>query len=187
MILLLGMIVDGPKSVAVFGLERSAVHARRGSELSGFRVDDIRDKGVYLKRGGTLFFVRPGDTISEQIVPEIKIVSGLERLGDRLQVTTQLRDYVAKDGVLAIMNQAASEPVSEDGEQIGYRLLEIDKGSAFDLAGFKDGDVVTHIDGQPLATPFTALKLLLKIKEAESFTYRFRRGVATQTVKVEVR
>lgn len=180
MIILLGTIEAGRDSVALFGTDDDSVARRKGAEVSGFVVGDITRRGVVLHKDGKFWVVRPGDQVGED-TQTVKITQGLERDGETLRVSGLLRDYVTKDGLLAVLNQACSEKVEG-----GYRLFEIDKGSAFDLAGFRNGDVVTSIDGVELSNPLTAMRMLVKIKDAEKFDYTVVSGGREKTIQVEV-
>lgn len=180
-LLLLGTIDAGPDSVALFGADGEAKAFRSGSYVSGFKVGEITRRGVVLHKEGKFWVVRPGDTVEDVIQTKVQITQGIEYDGNLIRVSSMLRDFVTKDGLVSVLNQACSEKVDQ-----GYRIFEIDKGSAFDLAGFKDNDIVTSIDGVELTSPFTALKMLLRIKESDSFSYTRIRAGKPETMSVEV-
>lgn len=99
--------------------------------------------------------------------------------GHSIILTEEARDHIAGDGLLTILYQAASTPMlTIDGDIYGFRLTDIDQGSIFDLAGLKDGDIVTHIDGEALFSPERALDLLRYVKGQPSFTYQVKRPAA---------
>lgn len=178
---LVGLIETGnpETAVAVFGAPDGTVCLRQGQFLGGYRVAAIRDGGALLTRVDRAFFLKPGQGIEDGAV---QITTGLERRGDQLVVSESLRDFVAKDGLLDILMQAAAVPV--DG---GYQLLEIDRGSVYDLAGLKDGDVVHEVDGIELTGPLVAIKALSQLKSADQFSFRFSRDGRDQTMRVVVR
>lgn len=75
-------------------------------------------------------------------------------------------------GLATILMQAASEVVYDDyGETVGYRLLDIDKGSIFDLVGIENGDTVTHIYGIQIDSPLTAIQVLRIARNLTNITY----------------
>lgn len=173
-------------SVAVFGADKTIL-IRPGHTVSGFTLEEIRARSVVLSRKGELYEVRAGDAFG----PEEPLVrQGIEHREGEIRVTTALRDYIAKDGLATVLMQAASEQVTENGEVVGYRLLDIDAGSVFDLAGIYNGDIVTEIDGVRADSPFVVIRMLMYIKERDDFTYAVRRGGSggkTVTTRVVVR
>jgi membrane-associated protease RseP (regulator of RpoE activity) len=186
LIVLLGTIEAGPDSVALFGMKSDlldlSVARRKGADIGGYRVKDVAHRGVVLAKDGKIWILRPGDLLDgiESGGP-IKIKAGMEREGSTIRVSKILHDYVTRDGLLSILNQAASEKVEG-----GYRIFDIDPGSAFDLAGFKDGDIVSAIDGVELTNPFTAMKMLVRAKDASKFSFTVVRRGREETVDVEV-
>lgn len=94
-----------------------------------------------------------------------------------ITITQAAHDHIADEGLLAVLNQAASKPVFEDGNLVGFSLFEIDADSVFDLAGIIDGDLVTHIDDEALTDPSYAVELLRYVKTQPSFSYTIRHCV----------
>lgn len=189
MILLLGTIAAGPNSVALFALGDLTAARRQGEQVSFFTVTDIDRSGVTLRHGDNIYFIRPGDDIqdSDGSSKQLTITTGIEHRGSLLRVTSALREFVTKDGLLPILNQAASKPVNDiAGNQIGYKIFDIDKGSAYDLAGIENGDIITAIDGTELTNPLNAIKALHRIKDADKFSFTYARGGQDRTINVEV-
>lgn len=186
MILLLGTISNGPNSVAVFGLGDSTVVKKKGETVAYFGVGTIERTGVMLRYAKRIYLVRPGDQVDGGDLLPITITTGVETRGNTLRLTSSLREYVTKDGLMAVLMQAASAPERRHGEQIGYRIYEIDAGSIFDLTGLKNNDVVTHIDDVGLTDPVTAMKALMAIKVADKFSFRFIRSGVIEHRTVEV-
>lgn len=101
---------------------------------------------------------------------------GVEVHGLDITISQAAHDHIAGDGLLKILDQAASEPAYNGlGDILGFRLFEIDAGSVFDIVGLKDGDVVTHIDDERLYSPQRAIDLLRYVCGEERFTYQVLR------------
>lgn len=99
--------------------------------------------------------------------------------GHAILISEQARDHIAGDGLMKILYQAASEPArDEDGDIIGWRLTDIETGSIYDVAGLRDGDIVTHIDDEALSDPHRAVELLRYVKGEPQFSYTVRRPVS---------
>lgn len=93
-----------------------------------------------------------------------------------VKVTPEEHERIVDADLADVLMQAASEQVfDEDGDPVGFRLFEIDKGSPYDLAGLRDGDVVTHVNDVALQTPELAVQMLRAVQSEESFTYTLRR------------
>lgn len=84
-----------------------------------------------------------------------------------------------------ILMQAAATPVyDKDGDMVGYELTDIDKGSAFDIGGLKDGDVVLQIADVPLTTPQVALDMLKYVRSQQDFTYLVTHGRSLKNPRI---
>ncbi|MBP9709053.1 MAG: PDZ domain-containing protein [Oligoflexales bacterium] len=86
----------------------------------------------------------------------------------------------------AILMQASAVPFMENGQIIGFQLLEIDPDSIFDKAGIQDGDVITSINGQPLRDAASAIKLLNSLKGESNIEFETFRGGTFSSSKLNV-
>jgi hypothetical protein len=94
-----------------------------------------------------------------------------------IRVQEVAREHIAGDGLLAVLNQAASRQVFDpSGEPLGFELYDFDRGSVFETVGLREHDVVTHLDGNPLTDPRRAVDLLRYVRELDDFTVTIRRG-----------
>lgn len=186
MILLLGAIIAGVDSVALFGIGDRSIARKLGQEIDGFYVGSIEPKGVILYHESKAYILRAGDELDIGSAA-VTITTGIERRGDTIVITESLREYILKDGLISILNQAASEPVyDEEGKQIGYRLFEIDGGSAYEIAGLRDNDVILDINGVDLTTPFVAMKSMLSVRNMDRFSFRYMRYGMVNTATIEI-
>ena len=72
-----------------------------------------------------------------------------------------------------------------DGQAVGMKLFGIRAKSPFAVLGFKNGDTVMAIDGQPITTPDEALKIYAGLKNAKKVEVTIER--AGQTSKIVYR
>lgn len=181
---LLGLIeAGGGKGVAVFGSDQVI---QVGETIRGYKLESVGYRGVFLSRGAQRFWLKTGEAVDETM--PLVITDGIEHKDGIITVSTMLRDYVAKEGLLTIMMQAASMPEKDgDGNTIGYRLLEIDAGSIYELAGMQNHDVLLEIDEVPIRDPLTALRMLNAIKDKDQFTFKYRRAGEDLKTKVVVK
>lgn len=102
-----------------------------------------------------------------------------EAKGDRWECTI---DRAFIDHVLAnpalLAKQARVVPSLRDGETRGYRLYGIRPGTLPKLLSFKNGDMITAVNGTPLDSIDAAMELYTKLRKAKSFEIEIeRKGV----------
>lgn len=98
--------------------------------------------------------------------------------GDTVEITESAARHIKGEGLSAILMQAAATPIFKGGEQIGYRLTDMDPGSVFETVGIQDGDLVLEIDGMPLSDPRRSVEILRYAKTLDAFDVLLvRRGV----------
>lgn len=105
-----------------------------------------------------------------------------------LFITSAARDHIVQTGIFTILDQASSAPVVDrDGDQIGYRLDDIEPGSIFETIGIMDRDIVTHIDDVRLVDPKMAIDMLRYVKGEDDFTFTVRRQGHVLKFRVRVK
>ena len=179
-IIFLGAIVSPTKPIAVVGTVDGTKHITIGEEASGYTLDAVRYGRAYFSKDNNQIVLYPGQTPATSIESSpIEIIDGIDVKDTRIRLTTSLRNYFSeKEGLLTIMMQAGAQAVMQDGEIIGFRLLEIDRGSIYDIIGLKDRDVILSIDGIPITGALMAIKLLHSIRRADDFSFtRLRNGI----------
>ncbi len=106
---------------------------------------------------------------------------------NRIEITQAAHDDIVGASLIRIMYEAASTPVYDfDGNQIGYRLTDIEPDSVYETAGLRNGDIVLEIDGVPLLDPKTAVEILRYVKAEPRFTYKVLRGAVTTEFTVSI-
>ncbi|MBF0441816.1 MAG: PDZ domain-containing protein, partial [Oligoflexales bacterium] len=111
---------------------------------------------------------------------------GFERVGGNVKVTTSYKDSLINDKLSQVLMQAATEPFVKDGKIIGFSLWDIEKNSIFEKMGLINGDVVTHINNQPLNDAGIAIRTLNQLKNTTNAVITYIRGGKEQTLNVEV-
>ena len=86
-----------------------------------------------------------------------------------------------------IMMQASAEPVlNADGSILGFLLDQIDPGSLYEKMGFRNGDIITEIDGMQLDSPSSALSVLQSLRNKTDVDYKFRRQGSEFPVSINI-
>ncbi|MGV3513248.1 MAG: type II secretion system protein N [Novosphingobium sp.] len=78
--------------------------------------------------------------------------------------------------VAALRSGVNFGPRAEGGKVVGVEVLSSGDGSAFRAAGFQPGDVITAVDGKPIASAADAAALSGAIRAGTSVAVTVRRG-----------
>ncbi len=98
------------------------------------------------------------------------------RLGSKIYRATEthwvpravVRKVYADPSLLAMYGDFA--PVRECGGLVGYRLVDTMKHGLFRKLGFKDGDLITAVDGQPIRSLSDAAEAAVDVEHADQLT-----------------
>ena len=96
-------------------------------------------------------------------------VSNLPEVDSESDNITLKRSDISKytDNISEILRQARMVPNKGPGGEInGFRFVSIQKGSVYEkLLGFKRGDVIKEVNGQPVNSPSRAMELYNAMKD----------------------
>ncbi len=169
---------------------------REGTEFGkDCSIEGVMRDSVRMKIKGRTFTVRVGETSqyaqrsSAQALagPSANFgTGGFERNGDTVHLSSTLRDHILEKELSKILMQAAAVPHYQNGQLVGFRLWDIDKESIFEKAGFKDGDIVTKIDGKPLNDLQITIRLLTSLKTTNQAQFGFIRDGIDRNLNIVV-
>jgi general secretion pathway protein C len=156
-----------------------------GREVS---VLKITSKSVHVKTSaGTIVLGVGGD--SATTYGKVKIANTspeIEIKGETIKISESYRDHIVKNDLAKVLMQAAAVP-QFNGEQLnGFKLWDIEPGSIYEQVGFKNGDVVTAIDGQELSDVGSTIKLLQALKNESNTSVTLKRSGQTLEMKIQV-
>lgn len=162
-----------------------------GQSIDGMQIKRISRDFVFFKIGDRIEKVRVGENVEGALSDSAPAVSGFdgagfEKQGNRVVMTSALREHLVKSELGKILMQAAAVPYFADGELRGFRFWEIDKGSVFDQVGLKDGDIITIVNGQPLTDVANTLKLLNALKQEPRVDVTYLRDGVEQSLEIVV-
>ncbi len=168
---------------------------KAGQEISPqFSIEKIEQKTVTFLFQSKRYNLSVGDdaprelnnAAREAIASNLQSAQGIEKSGDTLKITRALKDNLSGENLNKVLMQAAALPHIQNGRLIGFQLLEIDSGSIFDVAGFKNGDIITAINDQPINDAALAIKALNALKTASTATFGYLRGNAQLQLVVQI-
>ena len=171
---------------------------KEGSQVNNrIKVNRVFRKIVEFKIRNELFQMSVGDNSARKFDPSpspspsapannLAGVEGMEKDGNTLIVNRDLKDSLVKENLSKILMQAATVPYTENGRLVGFKLLEIDKGSIYDMAGLKNGDIVTHINELPIVDAGRAIKALSSLKTADTASFGFLRKRKAHELMIKI-
>lgn len=159
---------------------------RQGDEVEGAQIVRIEPRRVVLRRNGqneslSLKLQKlerlPVDAHAES--PAVPAARVLAVSGDRLR--SQLTDLPA------LLRQASTAPHEVNGEQMGFRVLQIENGSVFEELGLKADDVLRSVNGIDVRNSKDALLAYHKLRKADSFRLDLLRDGEQLTINYSIR
>jgi len=87
-----------------------------------------------------------------------------------------------------LMKQVRAVPMSEGGEQIGFKLFGVRKNTAPRMVGLETGDVLVAVNGIRLTSTASDLESALtdEVRHAKTLKVEFRRGGEAKTLEVSL-
>lgn len=171
------------RSVALLGNIEPSKVLRIGQFEGDLQLAFVNRKYVDFRRKGELVRIMVGDGLPE-LRPEIESHdTPMGRL--TLMSETYKDDQLSAISIGRSLMQAGVEPI-QHGDSIYYRIRFIEPGSIFDVIGLQNEDLITSINGQKLSEPGSAIKTLVILKTADSWSIEVLRGVNVITLRVLV-
>jgi len=86
-----------------------------------------------------------------------------------------------------LLSEMRATPHRENGKTNGFALSEIEPGSVFEEMGLKDGDIVTHVGGQPLSSATEAMRMIPLLRTRDSIRVKVIRDGSPLTLRYDIR
>lgn len=193
--LVLGVIASLDENQGVALLKNvdggEAFAAKVGQEIAReAKIFRITREFVYLQINGRLDKVKVGEQLdterggaSDVPGPE---TSSIERNGNTVRVSAAYREHIVKDQLSKVLMQAAAVPYYSNGALVGFRLWDIDPESIYEQTGFKNGDIVTSINGQDLTDVGMTVRLLQTLRNETKVTVGITRYGLPQKIDISI-
>ena len=112
---------------------------------------------------------------------------GFERKGNAIKLTEEYkRNLLSPDNFSKVLQDAKAEP-NRVGEQLqGFRLTRIRENSAYEKAGFQNGDIIEEINGIPLRDAGGAIRLLNQVRNEKEIEVRLNRNGQVSNMAIQV-
>jgi len=177
-------------AISVPGPDVDAAETRRllrsAIEASGFTIDRD-DTGERVTPARDILFLgcRSKRQLAQPSSRELQALEGSVRLvGEREREMP--RDLFVKLGLLSRTspNQERVVPYYRDGAMLGVKVYTPGGNRGIlEILGFEDGDVITHVAGQPLLAPSSAIRIPT---DPDKFVVRVLRGGVAMDLQYEL-
>lgn len=149
-------------------------------------VNKIARDFVDFKIHGRIERARVGEDLVSDPTQTTANVSGIERHGNKVVISAQLREQIVRRDLGKVLMQAAAVPYYMNGELRGFSLWDIDQGSVYELAGFKNGDIVVAINGSDIVDVGSAIRTLHSLRDESEASVRVLRNGSEETILIAV-
>ena len=184
---LIGTITAGEDSLALIKVGTKVGVFQLNEQLApGLVVSKIERKLVVLqdhgarrelplkqRKGAKAQIVRQSDTAATN--------QGIVAVdGSRWQVSKAVIDN-ARANLNSLLQTARMVPQIKNGKTIGFKLVEIEKGSLLENIGLRVGDLIVEINQVKLNSPEKALQIFQQVREANNISLGLIRNGKSET------
>ena len=183
---LIGTVVGAPSDTYAI------IREKKGKkEQNLYRVGDSI-KGAVIKkilRGKVILRVGSQDQVlSMEEVTRSSAVSSSSSPISKGSIKTisraQIRDSMRN--LNRLMSQIHVRPYFSKGRQGGFVITSLRRGSIFERLGFRRGDVVRAVDGNPIRRPDDVINLYEKLRSASEVSIQVLRGGREQELRFRI-
>ncbi|NNE38360.1 MAG: type II secretion system protein GspC [Gammaproteobacteria bacterium] len=145
-------------------------------EIEGARIVGIEPGRVVLNHNGkdeALYLTIPKVAVdqnkSTSKTGNVSEKNGIRKINDTQRVMSQQTLRQQLNNLPALLRQAKAVPYSENGENVGFKVVEISSGSIFEDLGVQKEDIIQSVNGRPLKSAEDALNAYRRLRTSKSF------------------
>jgi len=184
---LIGTVVAGDDSLALIKLGPKVGLFQLDEELvPGVVVSEIGRKLVVLMDHGVRreLPLKQSKGASAQLVRQRNPAAtkqGIVAVDEsRWQISKAVADN-ARANLNSLLQTARMIPQVKNGQTIGFKLVEMEKGSLLELIGLRVGDLIVEINQVKLNSPEKALQIFQQVREANNISLGLMRNGQPET------
>lgn len=172
---LIGTVVAGEDSLALIQIGSKAGVFHLEDELApGIVVMDIARQMVVLRDRG----VRRELVLKKQLEPQAKRIrqgqgpprQGVVAMGENRWRVSAATAQAARANLNKLLQSARMIPQVQNGQTIGFKLVELERGSLLEQVGLRVGDILVEINQVELNSPEKALQIFQQVREANNIS-----------------
>lgn len=196
-LILKGILADrtSDKKFALIALEGEDENIYRiGERVLGAELIHIDSRRVILRRNGvyeslTLKTIESQTLAATNVqsASNIKLSNGSNQINNKNQrtVSKTVLDQHLND-LPQLLKQAKTVPYTNNGQQAGFRVVEINESSLFNQLGLKRNDIIQAVNGISINNTKEALQAYQELKNAKAFQVDILRGGHDFTINYSI-
>ena len=177
-----------------------AIIAESGSEQKVYRTGDRVPGGAKILRIEPRRVILRHNGVTEALkleVQELKggdirsaggggAAGGIQRVDDHhRQVDSNLVQKKLQD-LPSLLRQAKAVPHRKNGQNAGFRIVNIQSGSVYEDLGLKEGDVIKGVNGRSIRSPSQAMEAYRELRSSQRFEVQVVRDGSPVTLTYSV-
>jgi general secretion pathway protein C len=186
-LVLIGTVVAGDGSLALLRVGRKVAVYRLNDELAaGTRLIEIMRNRVVVRAHGQRreLLIKPSKDTKSRLVrrgSNARNKSGIVASGRNRWQISRVAAERARADFSSLLRTARMIPQVKNGQTIGFKLVEMEKGSLTEQVGLRVGDLLVEINQVPLNSPEKALQIFQQIREANNISLGLVRNGKRET------
>lgn len=171
--------------VLVTGIDRGLVHIRNGAALEYIEISAELEKKKEKSSKGKKGSKKKKPKKSDRAIPGAS--DAINCPSDALCLVERefVEKLMANPALLA--KQARVVPSVKDGETVGFKFYGIRRDSLPKLLGLKNGDLLTHVNGEELTSMDKAMGLYTKLRRASNLSVTLERKGKTMNKEIQIK
>ncbi len=171
---LIGTLVAGEQSLALLQIAGKTEIHRLGAKLaSGVELVEIARHRVVISDQGVrreLLFKDAASKPQAEPEPGGKPGSGIVASGNNRWQISRAAAENARANFNRLLRSARVIPQLQNGQTVGFKLVEMERGSLLEQIGLKVGDLLVEINQVKLDSPEKALQVFQQLRDASNIS-----------------
>lgn len=163
---------------------------RVGDRVQGARIVRIESRRVILVRNGVTEALKlKAERLETGTGPPSggPAQGGIRRTGTNHRVVSRGTLKRKLENLPRLLRQAKAVPHKRDGQQVGFKVVNIQQGSVFEDLGIQQGDVIQSVNGRSIRNPKQALAAYRELRSAKEFRVDVLRDGQPATLQYSVK
>lgn len=155
---------------------------RTGEKVEGADILRIEARRVVIRRNGVTealdLEVRKlsGETASGSMINRNDFTGAIRKISDTERVIPRSTLRQQLNNLPSLLQQASAVPHIDNGQQTGFRIVNIRQGSVFEDLGIQQDDIIYAVNGIPVRNAGDAMNAYRNLATSSSFVVAVRRG-----------
>ncbi len=185
---------DDGKRLALIAVQGQSEDVyQEGDNIQGAEIIRIEPRRVILRHNGRTealnLEIRDLENTSAAQRPRLRpgrSVSGIRRVNDRERIIPRETFNRQLNNLPRLLQQARAIPHNENGQAMGFRLVNIQSGSVFEELGLQRDDVIRTVNGRQILSVEDALNTYRDLRTSRSFQVGLMRDGRQVTLSLSV-